>query len=133
MRDARKKALLIPMNARREFFIQDRRGHKPPPWGLFGGGIEEGETALEAVIRESKEELDVEIAESELIDLGDYPKIIDDQQIERRMFLWPTEQTEFTVLEGAGGVWLTSTEARKRLSFPEHLDKVWSKIEEVLK
>jgi predicted alpha/beta hydrolase family esterase len=37
--DAR-KALIVPINSKRQLFIQDRRGHKPPDWGYFGGEIE---------------------------------------------------------------------------------------------
>lgn len=126
------KALLIPINPKQEIFLQDREGHKLPPWGFFGGSIEEGETPVAAVIRESKEELDVDILESELIDLGNFSTVFSDIEVDRRIFLWPTDQTEFTVLEGAGGVWLGYEEARAKLTDPERFDTIWDKIVEVI-
>ena len=59
-----RKALLVPVNSKGEVLIQDRSGHKPPPWGYFGGGIEVGETPIVAVIREAKEELDLTLKEN---------------------------------------------------------------------
>lgn len=126
------KALLIPINSKKEIFLQDRAGHKPPPWGFFGGSIDEGETAVEAVIRESKEELDIDISKSELIDIGDFPTVFGDLEVQRKIFLWPTEQFEFSVLEGRGGAWLTHEEARIKLTDPEKFDTIWDKIVETV-
>ena len=57
-------ALLIPYRPADHpeaglMLVQDRRGHRPPPWGFFGGGMEAGETPLQAVLRETWEELGV--------------------------------------------------------------------------
>ncbi|HLA25570.1 MAG TPA: hypothetical protein VJ028_00210 [Patescibacteria group bacterium] len=35
-----RKALIVPVNSKRQILIQDRRGYKKPDWGYFGGGIE---------------------------------------------------------------------------------------------
>lgn len=111
MNSMKNKALIVPLNSRKEIYIQDRRGHKPPPWGFFGGGIEEGETPLQAVIRESKEELSIDLIPEDLEYLGKFPTEIARVEIERTFFVYRTEQTEFTVLEGAGGRWVMLEEA----------------------
>ena len=38
----------------------------PASWGCFGGGMEPGETTVEALVRELKEELDLTVAPAEL-------------------------------------------------------------------
>lgn len=100
----KQKALLIPVNSKGEIFLQDRAGHLPPPWGFFGGGLEEGETPLEAVIRETKEELDINISEDDVEFLAELPpKVIAGVEAVRHLFVYRTDQESFTVLEGAGG------------------------------
>ncbi|MEK9179890.1 MAG: NUDIX hydrolase [Patescibacteria group bacterium] len=114
------KALIIPVNSQGEIFIQDRRGYKKPDWGYFGGGIKNGEVHLDAVIRETKEELDINIGESDLKYLGAFPVELDGARMNRHMYLFPTDQQKFNVLEGNGGYWLSIPEAKKRLT--EHYD-----------
>jgi 8-oxo-dGTP pyrophosphatase MutT (NUDIX family) len=107
----RQKALLIPFNSEGKMFIQDRTDYKPPPWGFFGGSIEEGETHLQAILRETKEELDLDLTENDLIYMGELHTEYDGVLTERYFYLYKTDQVEFTVLEGAGGKWVTFTEA----------------------
>ena len=52
--------------------VQDRRNHRPPPWGFFGGGIEPGETPLAAVLREIEEELTLKLTPDKLSYFGTY-------------------------------------------------------------
>ena len=64
-------ALLIPYHPAdhpdfRQMLVQDRRGHRPPPWGFFGGGMEAGETSLQAVLRETREELGVRLSPNDI-------------------------------------------------------------------
>lgn len=101
-----RKALLAPVNDSGEIFIQDRRNHKKPDWGYFGGSIERYESAIEAVIREAKEELAITIAPNELIEVAASVIPTASGSRMRYMFLYPTDQKNFTVLEGAGGEWL---------------------------
>lgn len=130
--DAR-KALIVPINSKQQVFIQDRRGHKKPDWGYFGGEIEQNETPLEAVIRESKEELDVDIKPDELKYLGISTTLWNDHKIIRYMYLYSTEQKTFNVLEGKGGHWLTFQEVRGRLDDKDRFDEIIKRIEKVLK
>jgi 8-oxo-dGTP diphosphatase len=97
------KALLLPVNSRGEIFIQDRRGHKKPDWGFFGGSIEAGETPVQAVIRETEEELSLKIEESNLASLGISETDWDGVHIIRYLFLYKTDQETFDVKEGRGG------------------------------
>lgn len=126
--DAR-KALIVPINSKRQIFIQDRRGYKKPDWGYFGGEIETGETPLKAVIRESKEELDVEIKPEELKYLGISTTLQNGHKIIRYMYLYPTEQKVFNVLEGQGGHWLTFAEVQERFDNKDRFDDISEKIE----
>ena len=53
-----------------EFLLQHRTDDAPRNpgfWSIFGGGIEEGESPFEAVIREIKEELDYDLKNPELL------------------------------------------------------------------
>jgi 8-oxo-dGTP diphosphatase len=106
-----KKALLIPYNSKGEIFIQDRTDYKPPPWGFFGGSIEAGESHLEAVLREIKEELDLDLTKDDLVYLGELHTQYSGVFTERYFYLYQTDQEVFTVLEGAGGRWTTFDDA----------------------
>jgi 8-oxo-dGTP pyrophosphatase MutT (NUDIX family) len=127
-----RKALLLPLNSRNQLFIQDRRGHKKPDWGYFGGGIEEGETPLQAVIRESKEELCIDIQENDLIPLGTSITDWDGKSIIRYLYLYPTDQVEFDVREGKGGHWFSFQEARERMDHKDAFDEVVSRIQKAI-
>ena len=129
--DAR-KALIIPVNEKRQILIQDRHGHKKPDWGYFGGEIEAGETPLEAVIRESKEELDIDIQKNELTYLGISTTLWNSHKIIRYMYLYPTHQEKFNVLEGRGGHWLNYADVRKRLDDKDRFNEIVKRIEKVL-
>lgn len=127
-----RKALIVPINAKRQILIQDRRGHKKPDWGYFGGSVETGETSLEAVIRESKEELDVNIRPEELIYLGISTTAWENHKMIRYMYLYPTDRKEFTVLEGKGAHWLTFDEVRKRLEDEDRFNEIAKRIDMAL-
>jgi uncharacterized protein len=124
-----RKALLIPLNPEHQIFIQDRRGHKKPDWGYFGGEIETGETPMDAVIRESKEELNVNISPAELQYLGTSITVWNDRKIIRYMHLYPTNRKDFAVSEGQGGLWLSFDEVRGKLDEKDRFDAVVKMIE----
>lgn len=125
-----RKSLILPFNAKRQIFVQDRDGHKPPPWGYFGGSIEEGETPLEAVIRETSEELSLSLTESDLVYLGESLSKWGDVTINRYVYLYPTEQEVFDVREGKGGEWLSFDEIRERFDQRDMFDEVVKLVEQ---
>jgi ADP-ribose pyrophosphatase YjhB (NUDIX family) len=118
-----RKALIVPINSKHQIFIQDRRGHKKPDWGYFGGEIEIGETPTQAVIREMKEELQINVRADELKYFGASITVLGDRKIIRYMFLYPTDQNRFDVLEGKGGHWLTFAEVSERLDDKDRKDR----------
>ena len=53
--------------------FKDKEGNEATGvWNIPGGEIDEGETAEESAIRETKEECDIDIKKSDLISLGKY-------------------------------------------------------------
>ena len=126
------KALIVPINSKSQIFIQDRRGFKKPDWGYFGGSIEKGETPIQAVIRETKEELSIDIQENDLVYLGISTTDWSGKKHVRFMYLYPTQQEQFNVQEGKGGHWFTFEEVREHLDDKDRFDKVASRIQEVM-
>lgn len=87
--------------------IQDREDYKPPRWGYFGGSVEEGETVREALVREAKEELDIDITDRHLEDLGEFEDQIGDKLIKRYVFIMSVDDTwSFEVKEGKNAKWV---------------------------
>jgi len=111
-------AILIPYHAASgRILVQDRRGHRPPPWGFFGGGIESGETPLQAVLRETREELGVSLSENEVSDLGSLTGSVRKLTFQLHTFGWrfDGQLTVFTLGEGAGMELVTPAEMLKRV------------------
>lgn len=114
-----KKTLLLPITQDNELLIQDRRGHKPPPWGFFGGSIEGDETPTEAVIRETKEELDVDLELNEIEYQGEFPgSERDGLMYINHVFTWKFDGdlTKLTLLEGKDMKLLAFKEAKELIS-----------------
>lgn len=89
----------------------------PGHWGLFGGAIEPGESALDAMVRELAEEIGIELpaARFELFLRQDFALgWRDDARRERHFFsavLAPEEIARLTLGEGAEMRWVTGEEA----------------------
>ena len=60
-------ALLRGNNRKILFQLRDENGRNPNKWGVFGGGIKKYETPKRALIREIKEELRINISESDIL------------------------------------------------------------------
>ena len=121
----RDKALLVPIKDNK-ILIQDRRCWKPPAFGYFGGKIEDGESPLEAVIRETKEELNLDVSEDEFIGMHEIRSDKDGKKTNSYYFVYPTEQESFEVYEGDQALWMDIEEVRSKL-------KNFDKDEELLR
>lgn len=117
------KAILIPFK-QDKILLQDRTGHKPPPWGFFGGSIEEGETQVQGLIRETMEELSVQITEADVKLLNVYES--EEAQRVMNVYLWKCEleDSEFDLQEGKAMKWVTLDEAKELLTDKMDLDLV---------
>ena len=127
-------ALLIPYRPAdhpevRLMLVQDRRGHRPPPWGFFGGGIEAGETPLQAVLRETWEELGVSLSEGDLQFGTEISGQLRDFQFGLHLYIWPYsgDLSEVTLGEGAGMEWVTPEQMLTRVEVgdPDEAVCVW--------
>ncbi|MCB9805779.1 NUDIX hydrolase [Candidatus Nomurabacteria bacterium] len=125
------KALLVPLNSKKEILIQDRKGYKKPDWGYFGGSIEEGETPIKAMIRETKEELDLDLTEKDLKYLVMLKKIYNgNEEREGHFFLYNTNQEKFSDLEANGAYWFSLDEAKEHMiEHKEELSYLFELIE----
>lgn len=86
-----------------EILMQDREGiaRYGEEWSFFGGGVEEGETKEEGLLREIKEELDYDIKGHSF--LGMLEERRDDLEVEIHFYEKEIENLdEFTLLEGTG-------------------------------
>lgn len=92
----------------------------PSTWGFFGGGVEEGETLLMTVVREAKEELDIDIPEPM------YFKHYDGETADADIFLLEVDESfpeQVTVLEGEYGQFLPLS-AMDSLELRDHYRRI---------
>jgi 8-oxo-dGTP pyrophosphatase MutT (NUDIX family) len=115
-------ALLIPYRPADHpdfglMLVQDRRGHRPPPWGFFGGGIKAGETPLQAVLRETWEELGIRLSESDIQFGTEISGQLRDFQFGLHLYTWAYsgDLSEVTLGEGAGMEWVTPEQMLTRV------------------
>lgn len=115
-------ALLIPYRPHSHpdsgrMLVQDRRGHRPPPWGFFGGGIEAGETSLQAVLRETWEELGLRLRPDDIQFGTEISGQLRDFQFGLHLYTWAYsgDLSEMVLGEGAGMEWVTPTEMLTRV------------------
>ncbi|ULH14401.1 NUDIX domain-containing protein [Deinococcus sp. KNUC1210] len=97
--------------------VQDRRGHRPPPWGSFGGGIETGETPLQALLREAEEELGVHLRAAHVQAQAVLHTRLRDLQFTLHLHSWEDsgDTSEFRLGEGAGMEWVTPVQMLTRV------------------
>jgi len=90
----RRASILILYNQDKEILLQHRTKdapYLPNFWGFFGGGIEKDETPEEAVIREIKEELSLDIKAPFFF--NSYEIKEGENKYERFIYLLPTTLT----------------------------------------
>ena len=136
--DYYRKSLLIPINDENEILVQDRRNMTKKfrmDWGYFGGSIEKGETAIQAVIREAEEELTIRLKQEQLVYIGrfdDYFK--EEAKIERDVFLWfmgNTRVKDLILKEGKAMVFKTLDDTSKIMMLDADI-KIPSTVKEYL-
>ena len=107
-------------NDEEEYLFQMRDGEAqwaPLSWAVFGGAVDEGESAVEAAKRELSEELDILVAEEDLEQVGNFSdKASDNIFIFRynKLVNWG----DFKVREGAGAAFFSVDELRQ-IDMPE--------------
>jgi len=71
-----RKSLFVLIDKKKKLILQHRDKYAVHPniWGFFGGGIEKNETPEEAVRREAKEELQIELEDLKLFKKYEYKK-----------------------------------------------------------
>ena len=97
--------------------VQDRRGHRPPPWGFFGGGIEAGENSLEAVLREIWEELGVRLSSDDIQFGTKISGQLRDFQFTLHLYTWPYsgDLSKVVLGEGTGMEWVKPEQMLERV------------------
>ena len=118
-------AVLVPFHrASGRILVQNRRGHKSPPWGFFGGAIKTGETPLQAVVREAREELSISLSPTSLTYFGEHNGQFWDLNFTLHAFLWPFDGNlrAFEQREGAGMELVSADEMLRptELGGPDH-------------
>jgi len=111
---------IVFYTTKKEVLMQDRKGISKygEEWSFFGGGIEEGETPREAIIRETKEELNYNL--NELEEIGNCHFKNEKIECTRHVFIAPlkNELQKMSVLEGKQGKLFSITEAKKLKLIP---------------
>lgn len=109
----------------------DGAPRNPGHWALFGGGIEEGESPVEALQRELLEELEYKIKlPAKLFYMQEYDQ--GDRHVTSYEFIEEFDASQHLVLhEGQGYAWFTPDEALALL-ITERRRKSFLKIKELL-
>ena len=110
---------LFIMNSKGQLFIPVRTAHKTiAPNGFdysAGGHVESGETYLETIIREAKEELNISINEQDLVLIG--KDTADDIKYIRSIYLIYSDDTpKFNTNDFKDAHWLTPDEVIQKIN-----------------
>ena len=132
--ETRKVALIIFYDNKKRILLQDRKGISKigEEWGFFGGGIEEGESPEETIIREVKEELDFDLKNPKFIGV-DKNQVNEEKIVERHTFIFPLEEnlSKFKQIEGDNMQLFTLEDAKKLKMVPGD-ELVIQRLERVL-
>jgi len=117
MKKVREISLIIFFDKEKRILLQDRKAIAKygEEWGFFGGGIEPGETKEQALIRETKEELSIELSDYKYI--GTVPIDFPDEgvYVEGNIFIASLKdrRSQMDQKEGEGMRMFSIAEARK--------------------
>lgn len=110
----RRDSSLLLLFSENKVLLQHRTSDAPRfpnCWNLFGGGIDEGETPMEAIFREIQEELDYSLVDPTL-----YVTMHFGDEVffgKKYIFKAHYDDKPLTLLEGQGMGWFTKEEALK--------------------
>jgi 8-oxo-dGTP diphosphatase len=117
----RKAAGLLLIRADGKFLLQhrDEKARRfPLYWGFFGGGINNSETPEQAMIRETKEELGINVVDYQLALEQNFSDDFDPQG-KKWIFTAPFEkQTPITLNEGQGMDWFLTEDLENLMIIP---------------
>lgn len=87
---------------------------EPLGWSFFGGVSEGDENPIEAIIRESKEELEIDIQEDEVKLLAEQHWVSPNTKREKMVYLFEytkiVDWKDFSIREGAGAAFVSKDE-----------------------
>ena len=79
-KEYRKACFCWILNSKKQILVQQRlknEKHYPNLWCATSGGVAAGETSIESMLRELKEELGLKVKEKELVFIGTYKRVND--------------------------------------------------------
>jgi 8-oxo-dGTP pyrophosphatase MutT (NUDIX family) len=133
----RSVSILLPYNSKGEVLLQHRTpdaSYYPNCWGFFGGGIEEGETPKEALKREAREELQLDLGGVKFFKRYEIKE--EDGIRERFLYLIPTKMTldQLKSQQREGdGIGFFTTEEVKKLKINPHIRFIFDEVKKYLK
>lgn len=119
----KESALIIFLDSRGMVFLQQKTYDAPNHsglWCMFGGGVEPGESALEAAVRETKEELMLDLPASEFKHFRDFPS----EHWNRIVFTVKISDNTETVLKEGRGMGYFSEEEIAHLQTADHVKDI---------
>ena len=121
----RRVALIILYDDKKRILLQDRTGISKygEKWAYFGGGIEEGETPEQALVRETEEELSYDLKEFRYI--GKFSDEVSGLRIEMDTFIAPLpEMSKLHQKEGKHMQLFSLDDALKLMENPRDKDVI---------
>ncbi len=119
----RHHSLIAFYNKKWEILFQDRTSISKAGerYWFFWGGVDKGETFLEACLRETKEELNLDLQEWDIKEAARFTKTVIWIGTSKNVIYvspWIDSYEKYLqILEGDAGVWMTLKEAKKEVFF----------------
>lgn len=131
----KKVSTILLYNENSKILLQLRTHNAPTYpsfWCFFGGKIEKNETPLEAIIRETKEELEYTLEDPKKILFTNVYNIEHDEDVEAHIFIEKYNSTKKLVLhEGEKMQWFTLEEIQELKMIP-NMKKIVEELKEVI-